>query len=523
MDRISVKNAGFIREVELRDCEITLEEFIAVAKYHAKVVFHKDLITAVNKSRSLLDGFWQQGRAIYGVTTGFGDNVRYTISGEDAKTLQENILRSHACAVGQPLDEEEVRAIILMIILNTAKGYSGIQEATLRLLRDVLNHRLYPFAPGSGSVGYLSVEAHIALTLTGEGYFLEKGEKVPSLSVLEAHQLKPVELGCKEGLLLISGTTSATALGLLALYHGIVSIKNTELSGALVYEALRATTKALDPRIHQLKRHPQQQLAASNLSAMLKGSAISEAYRNAKVQDASVLRAMPQILGACRKLIEDAGSVLLSEMHSVSDNPVLFPTEDGEGEALMTGNFDGSFVGTHCDMLAIAYANLANLIERCTDRLINHHINEGLPPFLITNPGLNNGFMIPQYTQAALTAELKLLAVPASTDSITTCAGQEDPVSMAYRACQKANESAKKLQTMAAIELLTALQAVDLAVAGTSLAQSPVLKKVRDHVREKVTFLEHDRYLYEDIETISEMVNGLELVRIVEDALQIVL
>lgn len=521
MKGISVIQAKNIKAVELHDGCLTLEEFIAVAKYHATLTYHPDFIFAVQKSRSLIDKFLEENRAVYGVTTGFGDNVKYAISREDAVTLQNNILRSHACAVGTPLSETEVRAIMLMIILNSGKGYSGIKADTLILLRDILNKNLHPFAPGSGSVGYLSVEAHIALTLIGEGFFLINSEKVPSASALQQNGLSPVCLGCKEGLVLITGTTSAAAYGLLALYETVVAMKNAEIGGALVYEALHATSKALDPRLHRLKKHEMQQAAADNLSALLNGSQICEYYKDTKVQDACALRAMPQIHGAVKQLILEAYDTILAEMHSVSDNPVLLEGDDSPGEALMTGNFDGTFLATHCDMLSIACANLGVLMERLTDRMVNHHMNEGLPSFLVKNPGLNNGFMIPQYTQAGLAAEIKLLASPASIDSITTCAGQEDPVSMAYRSCQKAYEAAGKLQYMAAIEILTALQAVDLREDG--LSQSPVLKKIHDFVRRLVPFLNEDRYLYADIEKLHDFIVEMDLIKIAEAELDLIL
>ncbi len=521
MKGISVIEAKNIKAVELHDGCLTLEEFIAVVKYHAPLTYHPDFIFAVQKSRSLIDKFLEENRAVYGVTTGFGDNVKYDITGEDTITLQNNILRSHACSVGAPLPETEVRAIMLMIILNSGKGYSGIKTDTLILLRDILNKNLHPFAPGSGSVGYLSVEAHIALTLIGEGFFLMNGEKIPSTSALQQNGLSPVCLGCKEGLVLITGTTSATAYALLALYETAVAMKNAEIGGALVYEALHATSKALDPRLHRLKKHEMQQAAAENLSALLKGSQICEYYKDTKVQDACALRAMPQIHGAVKQLMLEAYDTILAEMHSVSDNPVLLEGDNGIGEALMTGNFDGTFLATHCDMLSIACANLGVFMERLTDRMVNHHINEGLPSFLVKNPGLNNGFMIPQYTQAGLAAEIKLLASPASIDSITTCAGQEDPVSMAYRSCQKAYEAAGKIQYMAAIEILTALQAVDLREDG--LPQSPVLKKIHDFVRLFVPFLNEDRYLYADIEKLHDFIIEMDLIKIAEDELGLIL
>lgn len=513
MENISVKRVKEIKEVILTDCILTLEEFIAVVKYEAKIKFSESFKTTVNKSRELVDKFLNEERIIYGVTTGFGQNVKYTISANDAITLQKNIIRSHACSVGEPLKEEQIRAILFMIILNTGKGFSGIKLDTLNLLKEFLNNNIIPFAPGSGSVGYLVVEAHIALTLMGEGSILKEGRKIDSIDILNVNNLKPVEFGAKEGLSLISGTTSATALGLLALYESIVAVKNIELAGALVYEALRGTTKALDMRIHEVKKHEEQKNCAINLTNMLNGSEICEKYFDAKVQDACSLRAMPQIQGAVKRLIKEAYEVIIEEMNSVSDNPQICEIEGNDGIALMTGNFDGTYVGSHADMISMAGAIIGNLVERCTDRMVNSNLNDGLPAFLVTNPGLNNGFMIPQYTLAGLLSEIKILASPATIDSISTCANQEDPVSLAYNASKKAGDIANKLQYMVAIEIMTAIQAIDLL---KPLNPSPVNKKVRDFIREKVKFLDKDRYIYSDIEYIYEFVKEMDLIEIVE-------
>lgn len=523
MDNISTKRIENIKEIEITGQDLSFEEFIAVAKYHARIHLSASYKNNIEASRSLIEQFLKEERAIYGVTTGFGDNVKYSISPQDAVVLQQNILRSHACSIGDPLLEEEVRAIILMIIVNTGKGFSGIKLDTIQLLCDLLNHDLYPFAPGDGSVGYLSVEAHICLTLIGEGYFIECGNRMPALQVLEKKQLKPVELGCKEGLSLISGTTSVTALSLLSLYYGIVAQKNIQIASALAFEALRGTTKAFDSAVHNLKHHRSQQIVASHMRHLLKGSQICRAYRNERVQDPCLLRTIPQVLGSTMLLIHESYVTILNELHSVSDNPVILPKEGVSEQVYMTGNFDGSFIGTHCDMLSIAYANLGNFVERCTDRLVNHHISNGLPPFLITNPGLNNGFMIPQYTQAALQNELKLLAVPASVDSITTCAGQEDPVSMAYHAAYKSNQSAKKLIQMTSILIMTATQALDLTILSTQLKPSPVSKKVLERIRSLVPFVSEDRYLYNDIESFHKFIITNQLVDIAENTLNIIL
>ncbi len=510
---VSVTNVKKIKKIIITDCLLSLEEFIAVAKYKAVVEFSDEFITKVNRSRSIIDRFLKENKIIYGVTTGFGDNVRYTVSSNDAVQLQKNIVRTHACSVGEPLDNEQVRAILLMMILNTGKGHSGISIDVLELIRQFLNNDIIPFAPGEGSVGYLGVEAHIALTLMGEGYILKNNIKVSSSEILREYDLKPVEFGCKEGLSLLNGTMTVTALALLALYEMIVAIKNIEVSGALAYEALGGTIKALDPRIHNAKKHAEQRTSAENMLKMLENSEISIKFIDSKVQDAYVLRAMPQINGSCKKLIKEAYEVFMNELHSSSDNPEIF-TENDKADILMCGNFDGSFVGSHADMLCMAASIIGNSVERCTDRMVNRNLNGGLPAFLVLNPGLNNGYMIPQYTSAGLLGEIKVLSHPSTIDSISTCANQEDPVSMGYFASKKALMAAKKLQYMVAIEIMVSLQAIDLL---KPLKQSPVTEKVHDYIRKTVSMLNEDRYLYPDIEYILKQIQEMKIVAIVEN------
>lgn len=513
MDDLIIKNVKNIKKVVIKDCLLSLEEFIAITKYKAEVLFSDEFVRNVIKSRNIIDRFLKEESIIYGVTTGFGENVRYTISTKDAAQLQKNIVRSHACAVGEPLVEEQIRAILLMMILNTGKGRSGISIDTLELIRHFLNNNIIPFAPGEGSVGYLGVEAHIALTFMGEGYILKNNKKVASMDVLNEYNLKAVEFGCKEGLSLLNGSMTVTALALLSLYEMVVAMKNIEVAGALVYEALRATIKALDLRIHHAKKHTEQISSAENMLKMLKNSEISQKHVNDKVQDAYVLRAMPQINGSCKKIIKEAYEVIMNEMHSTSDNPEIF-SENNVDEALMCGNFDGSYVGSHADMLCMAASIIGNSVERCIDRMVNRNLNDGLPAFLVTKPGLNNGFMIPQYTAAGLLGEIKVLSHPSTIDSISTCANQEDPVSMAYFAAKKALIVAKKLQYMVSIEIMVSLQAIDLL---KPLKQSPVTEKVHDFIREKVAMLDEDRYIYPDIEYILKQIQEMKIVDIVEN------
>lgn len=507
---------GAQSKVVLKDTnQVTLEEFIAVVKDGAALEFGEEFCQCVMMSRNVIEEAFAENKKIYGVTTGFGENVRYTISQDDAEILQRNIVRSHSCAVGEPLKEVEVRAMMMMMILNLGNGHSGIRLETLDLIREMLNHRIVPFAPGEGSVGYLGVEAHIALTFMGEGYVMVDGKKTESRPVLEANGLRPVVYQCKEGLSLLNGSMTVTALALLALHEMTVAVKNAEVAGTLAFEALKGTIKALDPRILAAKHHTEQQGSGRNILRMLEHSEICEKYIDDKVQDPYLLRAMAQINGSVKRLVNEAHQVIVDEMHSSSDNPEVFKGEF-QSDVLMCGNFDGSYVGSHCDMLCMAASIMGGLAERCIDRMVNRNLNGGLPAFLVANPGLNNGYMIPQYTAAGLLGEIRTLSHPSTIDSVSTCANQEDPVSMGYFAAKKACQVAEKLKYMVAIEYMVALQAVDFL---KPLKQAPVTGKVHDALREKIPFLDEDRYIYPDIEYLYEQISNQSILEIVEKEL----
>lgn len=511
---IKLKSICTIQEVVLDDCRIGLDDFMAVVRSGAKLIFSDNFKEKVKLGRDLINKFLNENRAVYGVTTGFGENVRYRINTEDAVELQKRIVRSHSVAVGRPLEKEQTRAIMLQTILNAGKGHTGLQLSTLEVIRQYLNQDIYPFAPGEGSVGYLAVEGHFVMAYIGEGYVFENSVKVPSLEVMQKKRIKPVELQCKEGLSMLNGTISVTALSMIALYDAIIALKNVEVVGGLCYEALRGTVKALDPRIHANKNHLEQIYAAQNLKRLLKGSEISEKYIDSKVQDSYILRTMPHIHGAAKRLVKESYEVIMDEMYGVSDNPEIFPTENGDGIALMSGNFDGTFVGSHADMISMAMAIAGKQVERSISRLVDHNLNDGLPAFLIENAGLNNGFMIPQYTAAALESEIKILAQPSSIDSIPTCASQEDPVSMAYFAAKKAGECVRKLEYIIAIGYFTTLQAIDLL---NPLSPSPVNQKIKQFVRKKVHYVDQDRYFYPDVEYLFALVKDGVLVNLAEE------
>ncbi|MFT8930651.1 MAG: aromatic amino acid ammonia-lyase [Sporolactobacillus sp.] len=499
-------------EVTLDVGTLTLAQFIAVARYHAKLILSDAYIEKITQSRRLVDTFVNEGRAIYGVTTGLGDNVRKAIDPDESEMLQINTLRSHAVAVGTPLQEEAVRAIQLMILVNFGKGYSGVSIETIQLLKEFLNRRLFPYAPSEGSVGYLSVEAHICLPLIGEGKIWYKGKLMGSTDVLKEEKLSPIHLKCKEGLALIQGSTSVTALAVLALYNAVTVVKNAEIGGALSFESLKGTVKALDNRIHQVKDHIEQAETAQNLRAILAHSEIMEQNKNAKLQDALPLRCFPHILGAIKRVLQETWNSVYEEMNSCSDNPIILPDTHAT-DVLMCGNFDATYVGLHMDSMSIAMGNLAKLLERFVDRLTNRHLND-LPPFLTENPGLNNGLMILQYTAAGLTGEIKILSHPSSVDSIPTCANQEDVVSFGYFASKKAYEISKKLENILAIQLVTAVTALDFI---RDLKPSPVVQELYKLIRQKVPKIDKDRYFFKDIEMMQKLIHERVLTQCIDD------
>jgi len=511
-DTILCRDPHTISEVFLDGESFTIEEFVAVARYGAKVRFSDQYCGKVNRAKGLLEKFLKENRLIYGVTTGFGDNVRNVISPEDSVKLQTNIIRSHACSVGEPLEKEVVRGIQLMMLLNMGQGFSGVSLGMLELLKDLINNEVTPYAPGEGSVGYLGVEGHVALVLLGEGQAWYKGELVDGGEALKRAGLKPIKIECKEGLSLLNGSTSVTATAVLAIYNAIQSVKAADIAGALAYEALQGTLKACDSRVMNRKKHVEQNRTAENLLEILKDSEISAASLNLKVQDSLALRPLPQIHGAVKRTLREAMISISEEMNSVSDNPIIWP-EDDDGIAFSTGNFDGSYVGIHADSACIAMGTLAKNSERKVDRLVNRHLS-GYPSFLVKNPGLNNGYMIPQYTAAGLVGEIKVLCHPSSVDNVPTCASQEDPVSMAYFAARKAYLVSKKLEYILAIEIMAEVQAIDFI---EGMKQSSVTQAVYNLVREKVPTVNEDRCFYPDIQYIKDLIHDGALVKCVED------
>ncbi len=494
-----------ITHVVLGDREPTIEEFVAVARYAAKVSFADSYVTRVKKSRGLIERFLDENRLVYGVTTGFGDNVKHVISPENAKELQVNIVRSHAVAVGEPLAREQVRAIQLMILISLGKGYSGVRFELLELIAGLLNNDVVPYAPGEGSVGYLAVEGHLALVLLGEGRASVKGgELIDGATALKQVGLEPTDLQCKEGLAMLNGTTSVTGITILALYNAMQAAEVADVAAALSLEALKGTIRAFDPRYHSIKAHTEQAATAATIKTILKDSKLVDENIDYRLQDVYSLRAIPQVHGASKQFINYTRDSIEREIRSSGDNPVIYPLGDDDGIAISGANFDGTYVGISADTLCVALTNLAKISERRTDRMVNSHFSE-MPAFLVRNPGLNSGYMIVQYTAAGLYAEMKTLSYPSSVDSVSTCGNQEDPVSLAYNAAIKAYKVSQKLESVLAIELLVGCQALDF---HDVTKASSTTKAVYDLVRTEVPVADNDRVFYNDMVSVIDHVRS---------------
>lgn len=491
---------------------IGMDEFIAVTRYGAQVEFSDEYIERVKSSRALLEKWVGEGRAIYGVTTGFGALSKKAVSKEDAALLQKNILLTHSTSVGVPLSEEQVRGTMLMVLQNMGQGYSGVRMEVLEYYRRFLNLSLTPVAPGEGSVGYLCPEAHIALALLGEGEAFFDGQRMPSREALKQVCLSPIELSYKEGLALISGTTGATALGALALFDMIACAKSADIIGAMSLEVLKGTTKAFDERLMGIRPQPEQEEAASNVRRILADSPMAQRYRDYRLQDALSLRCIPQLHGAARKTLNDALKVIEIEMNSCCDNPILWP-EGGDGQAISGCNADSSYVGMEMDSACIAATALAKMSERRNNRLLDP-ASSGFPAFLAADPGINSGLMIPQYTQAGLLGEMRILSHPSCIDNTPTCANQEDYVAMGYNASKKAAAVAEKLQFILAIELLSVYTAHAFI---TEDKPGSVTYAILKEISKSVPRPGKDFYLYPHINTLKDFIRSRKIIDTAEE------
>ena len=486
---------------------LSLEDLSRVASGDASAALAPRAAARVDAARAVIDRAVAEDRVVYGVTTGFGRFADVVIPREKLGELQLNLVRSHAAGTGAALGAPAVRAVMLLRANCLAKGFSGIRRSTLELLLACLEAGVHPIVPEQGSVGAsgdLAPLAHLALALVGEGEAEFGGRRMPSADALREAGLSPALLEAKEGLALINGTQLTTALGALALARLLGLLKSADLVGALTLDVLKGTDAAFDPRIHAARPHPGQMASAANLRALLAGSPLRESHRHCGVvQDAYTLRCMPQVHGAARDAAAHARRVLEIEMNAATDNPMVFAEA---GELVSGGNFHAAPVALVCDLLAAAAADLASISERRVERLVNPSLSGDLPAFLVRDGGLNSGLMMIHVTAAALVSEAKANAFPASVDSIPTSAGKEDHVSMGPIAARKLARNVDLCETVLAIELLAAGQALDLR---RPLASSPPLEALHRHLRARVPFWERDREAAPAIEGARAALEGL--------------
>ncbi len=496
---------------------LTINDVIKVCKGFEKVSLAPSSEKGICASRLFVEEALKENKVIYGITTGFGVLANTYIPPEKSEILQENIIRSHATGVGAPFEEDVVRGIILLRANALAKGYSGVRVEVITVLLELLNKKIYPYIPSQGSVGAsgdLAPLAHLALVLTGEGECLVDGKRVDSSGVLKKNKIKVIKIKAKEGLALINGTQVMGALGCLAVHDSKNLIKNAQIAGAMSLEALNGTDKAFDKKIHMVRPHPGQMRCAENMRNLFKGSEIIKSHKDSsKVQDAYTLRCIPQVFGAVIDTIDYVEKVIQIEINSATDNPLIFAEEN---EAISGGNFHGEPLAFVMDFLGIALSEIANISERTIDRLVDPY-KSGLVPFLVKDTGLNSGFMIAQYTAAALVSENKVLAHPSSVDSIPTSAGQEDHVSMGTIAARHARDISRNVENVIAIQMLVAAQGINF------WSESPgVGTKAAHHlIRKYIPFMEKDKAIYKDIEIARELINSGEIVKAVEKVVKI--
>ncbi len=494
--------------------DLTLDEVREVAQINNRrpVLLSADAREAVDRARAVVDEIVASNKLAYAITTGVGKLSDVRIAGDQIRELQINLVRSHAVGVGEPLSVAETRAMMLLRANSLAKGYSGVRAIVIDTLCEMLNRGVTPFVPSQGSVGAsgdLAPLAHLALALIGEGEcFDSAGARIPSGDALKRAQIKPLALQAKETISLINGTQGMLAVGTLALLAAETLVDSADVLGGLCCDALKGTDAAFDERIHKARPHSGQMKSAANLRKMLEGSQIRESHRECgRVQDAYSLRCIPQVHGAVRDTLAHCREVFETEANSAVDNPLVFITDakNSEGDVVSGGNFHGEPLAFALDFLAIALSALAGISERRIERLVNPALSEGLPPFLAQGAGLNSGFMMPQVTAAALVSENKVLAHPASVDSITTSGNKEDFVSMGMTAANKLRRIVDNTRNVLAIEAMAVAQAIDFLAPLKTSKRGQAAHAV---IRSVCPTVNKDRVMYKDFASLSDLIGA---------------
>ena len=464
----------------------------------------------VEASRAVVERLLASGATAYGINTGFGELSTVRIPADQVRQLQFNLVRSHACGVGDALSEHETRAMLLLRANALAKGLSGVRPVVIETLCAMLARGVHPVIPSQGSVGAsgdLAPLAHLALVAIGEGEAICRGEKLPGGKAMHGAGIAPLALEAKEGLALLNGTQGMLALASLALRDSWRLADAADAAAALSLDALRGSPAAFDERIQQARPLRGQAIVAGRLRRFNEGSEIRESHRAAdrdpRVQDAYSLRCTPQVHGAARDVLQQAAATIEVELNSATDNPLVFPAGDGAAEAVLSGgNFHGQPLAMAADQIALALATIAGISERRIEHMTNPHTSL-LPAFLVANPGLNSGFMMLQVTAAALASETRVLATPHSVDSIPTSANQEDYVSMGMAAARRLRQMTGNLRNILAIELLCACQGIDLIA---PLKTSPIGQRIHAAVRELSPKVDEDRSLAADISAVAALI-----------------
>ena len=507
--------------------DLTLEAVREVAVERRPVLLDPDAREAVDRARAVVDTLVAENRVSYAITTGVGKLADVRIAGDQIRELQLNLVRSHAGGIGEPLSAGETRAMMLLRANSLSKGHSGVRGAVIDTICEMLNRGVTPMVPSQGSVGAsgdLAPLAHLALALIGEGECLdEKGLRVPAADAMRRAQIKPLVLEAKEAVSLINGTQAMLAVGILALLAAEILADTADVIGALSLDALRGTDVAFDERIHRARPHPGQLRTAANLRKMLEGSSLRQSHVDCdRVQDAYSLRCMPQVHGAVRDTLTHCREVMEIEVNSAVDNPLVFmktvPTHVGadalarpaerssaslEADVISGGNFHGQPLAFALDFLGIALSVLAGISERRLERLVNPALSEGLPPFLAAGAGLNSGFMMAQVAAASLVSENKVLAHPASVDSITTSGNKEDYVSMGMTAALKLKRIVENSRNAMAIEAMAAAQALDFLV---PLKTSKRGQAAHAAIRSVCATMDKDRVMYQDFAKVADLI-----------------
>jgi histidine ammonia-lyase len=492
---------------------LTLEEIVQVCRNYCSVELSQSAVDRILASRKIVDDFVENGDVVYGITTGFGKFSDVSISKDESRLLQKNLIITHAVGAGKPFDTEIVRGIILLRINNLAKGYSGAKLETILTMIEMLNKKVHPVVPQKGSLGSsgdLAPLSHMVLPMIGLGIAEFEGVVMAGEEAMKKAGIPLIELTSKEGLALINGTQVMTAVGSLTVYDALNLVKISDIAAALSFEAHHGIVDALDHKVHDVRPHKGQIDTARIMLDLLSESKMTTRQGDIRVQDAYSLRCTPQVHGASKDAINYVKEKVEIEINSVTDNPIIFP-ETKEG--ISGGNFHGQPMALSFDFLGIALAELADISERRLERLVNPALS-GLPAFLVEHGGINSGFMIVQYSAASLVSENKVLSHPASVDSIPSSANQEDHVSMGTIAARKSREIMENVRRVLAMEIMCACQGIDMR-GNKGLGKGT--KPVYEAVRKSVPVLTEDRPLYEDINECEQLIIDGTLVKVCQE------